>query len=174
MIPTWRSLSLQHVTCIQCGAEVTISGLVRQAVYCVSCRESRRKKSQTAANHKLKTSLKAQSAVAEPLAEASDAMNAIEIADASTLEQLGVERTEFTTSITVSQLPQELPQAQKPQGAAPVKLPRRLLAHRCSCGLCRSCREDQRWNQIFQEKFADPDYYSVRPVRQGSSLGWLG
>jgi hypothetical protein len=30
---------------------------------------------------------------------------------------------------------------------------------RCSCGLCYTCRENARWEQIFQEKFADPTYY---------------
>lgn len=30
---------------------------------------------------------------------------------------------------------------------------------RCSCGVCYTCRENARWEQIFQEKFADPTYY---------------
>jgi hypothetical protein len=44
---------------------------------------------------------------------------------------------------------------------------------RCKCGLCLKCVEEARWERIFQEKFADPDYYKPREPRQGSSLGWL-
>ena len=43
----------------------------------------------------------------------------------------------------------------------------------CKCGICKSCRENRRWEQIFAEKFADPNYYGSQPVRQASSLGWL-
>jgi hypothetical protein len=40
----------------------------------------------------------------------------------------------------------------------------------CRCGTCAECRENLRWERIFQAKFADPDYY-VRPViRCGSPL----
>ncbi len=34
---------------------------------------------------------------------------------------------------------------------------------RCKCGRCRQCIENARWERIFAEKFADPDYYS-RPM----------
>jgi hypothetical protein len=44
---------------------------------------------------------------------------------------------------------------------------------RCLCGSCSTC-QDARWERVFQEKFADPDYYS-RGVesRGGSSLSGL-
>jgi hypothetical protein len=45
---------------------------------------------------------------------------------------------------------------------------------RCQCGVCPACRDAAKWERIFQEKFADPDYYGVRQVRFGSSLSWLG
>jgi hypothetical protein len=45
--------------------------------------------------------------------------------------------------------------------------------HRCRCGQCSSCVEAAKWERIFQEKFADPDYYQQRPTLLGSSLGWL-
>jgi len=45
---------------------------------------------------------------------------------------------------------------------------------RCHCGTCPRCREEQRWERIFNERFADPDYYKNRPTHFGSSLGWLG
>ena len=41
---------------------------------------------------------------------------------------------------------------------------------RCKCGRCRLCL-DAHWNDVFSEKFADPDYYNSRQARLGSSLG---
>ena len=41
---------------------------------------------------------------------------------------------------------------------------------RCRCGHCRQCLDDARWNRIFAEKFADPDYYTRRHVRCSSPL----
>lgn len=43
-------------------------------------------------------------------------------------------------------------------------------SRRCSCGECRSCADNARWEAVFQQKFADPHYYSLREPRQGSSL----
>jgi hypothetical protein len=45
---------------------------------------------------------------------------------------------------------------------------------RCHCGACPRCQEEARWERIFNERFADPDYYKKRPTHFGSSLGWLG
>jgi hypothetical protein len=45
------------------------------------------------------------------------------------------------------------------------------IRRRCRCGVCPRCQENARWERIFQEKFADPYYYS-RPPRQDSSLNW--
>jgi hypothetical protein len=45
---------------------------------------------------------------------------------------------------------------------------------RCHCGVCPRCIEEARWERIFNERFADPDYYKSRPAHFGSSLGWLG
>jgi hypothetical protein len=44
---------------------------------------------------------------------------------------------------------------------------------RCQCGVCQTCQDSARWERIFQEKFADPDYYERRPPHQGSSLSEL-
>jgi hypothetical protein len=44
---------------------------------------------------------------------------------------------------------------------------------RCSCGICPVCVDNARWDEIFNTKFADPDYYKSRPVRSGSSLDWI-
>ena len=35
---------------------------------------------------------------------------------------------------------------------------------------CRTCSDNARWERIFQEKFADPGYYSNPTTRNGSSL----
>ena len=41
----------------------------------------------------------------------------------------------------------------------------------CKCRLCPACVENARWERIFQEKFADPDYYAEGlPMRWESSL----
>jgi hypothetical protein len=32
---------------------------------------------------------------------------------------------------------------------------------RCQCRVCPACLENARWERIFQEKFADPDYYAT-------------
>ena len=42
---------------------------------------------------------------------------------------------------------------------------------RCPRGCaCRMCADNARWERIFQEKFADPSYYSDPATRHGSSL----
>ena len=41
--------------------------------------------------------------------------------------------------------------------STPVKA--RRSAGRCKCGQCRNCLENARWERIFQEKFANADYY---------------
>jgi len=35
----------------------------------------------------------------------------------------------------------------------------RRSSGRCTCGQCRNCQENARWERIFQEKFANSDYY---------------
>ncbi len=41
---------------------------------------------------------------------------------------------------------------------------------RCRCGECAECRENARWERIFAEKFADPDYYTLQVPRAVSPL----
>jgi hypothetical protein len=47
----------------------------------------------------------------------------------------------------------------------------RRSSGRCQCGQCRTCQENARWERIFQEKFANSDYYhhDIR-VRYASPL----
>jgi hypothetical protein len=40
----------------------------------------------------------------------------------------------------------------------------------CTCGSCGRCLDNARWNRIFDEKFADPSYYSRMHIRHRSSL----
>jgi hypothetical protein len=51
-----------------------------------------------------------------------------------------------------------LPPAGKQIFAKPLRSPGR----RCRCGACPVCRENARWESIFQAKFADPTYYGMR------------
>ena len=41
---------------------------------------------------------------------------------------------------------------------------------RCSCGKCLQCKEDARWERIFTEKFADPNYYRHHLTHTSSPL----
>jgi hypothetical protein len=52
-------------------------------------------------------------------------------------------------------------------GKAPTGKHRRVP---CRCGQCRQCVDNVRWERIFAEKFADPDYYTRRVIHIGSSL----
>lgn len=56
----------------------------------------------------------------------------------------------------------------KPSYETPVS---KSVARRCNCGICPTCVDNARWERIFQEKFADPNYYDV-PPRRGSSLAF--
>ena len=49
----------------------------------------------------------------------------------------------------------------------PVNRGRRV---RCKCGQCHQCLENARWERIFAEKFADPNYYTNPVVRCSSPL----
>ena len=59
-----------------------------------------------------------------------------------------------------------------PDRSSAVFYPRRKRSM-CKCGQCKMCIENARWDRIFNEKFADPNYYAPHPYHFGSSLGWL-
>ena len=44
---------------------------------------------------------------------------------------------------------------------------------RCACGSCKFCKENARWERIFNEKFADAKYYAERLPGVGSTLANL-
>lgn len=58
-----------------------------------------------------------------------------------------------------------------PRGAQGVTRPsskgRRI---RCKCGQCQQCLDNERWERIFAEKFADPDYYTRAVTHIASPL----
>lgn len=58
--------------------------------------------------------------------------------------------------------------------AQPLRLPKRVVRGRCSCGVCKVCEENARWEAVFNAKFADPTYYSNRGVRVASPLSDFG
>jgi hypothetical protein len=43
-------------------------------------------------------------------------------------------------------------------------------ARRCTCGTCKQCLENARWERIFKEKFEDPSYYTRRTTSMASPL----
>ena len=51
--------------------------------------------------------------------------------------------------------------------------PHNLRQRTCRCGACAACKENERWERIFQSKFADPDYYVRRVIRHESPLNSL-
>lgn len=62
----------------------------------------------------------------------------------------------------------------RPRATLADPVPTRVSRRRgCTCGICRHCIENARWDKIFNEKFADPNYYRPKPIHVGSSLGWL-
>ena len=51
--------------------------------------------------------------------------------------------------------------------------PKRGSRH-CDCGSCPRCKDNTRWEQIFQEKFFDPKYYrQALHIRYASPLSRL-
>lgn len=73
----------------------------------------------------------------------------------------------FDGLLVISKLPARNPPSRKPLHGS--SAPRTNA--RCTCGNCAVCSENARWERIFQEKFADPTYYSHR-LRVDSTLKW--
>jgi len=60
--------------------------------------------------------------------------------------------------------------AKQLDGSQPERRSSERRRPRCHCGQCRQCLDDARWERIFAEKFADPEYYTRRHVRCTSPL----
>ena len=82
-------------------------------------------------------------------------------------------RVELSDSKEIAALLAAQKQTPRPAAAPRVRLvPRNARRHRCHCGACAACQENARWDRIFNEKFADPNYYKPQPVRHTSSLSY--
>jgi len=81
-------------------------------------------------------------------------------------------RVELSDSKEIAALLAAQKQAQRPQNAQRPRVAARSARRRCHCGGCSTCLENARWDRIFNEKFADPNYYKPQPVRHTSSLSW--
>jgi len=68
--------------------------------------------------------------------------------------------------------PRQRPAKPRLRGGMPTGQWRRAprKSNQCNCGVCAACVENARWDRIFNEKFADPEYYRARPTTLGSSL----
>ena len=90
----------------------------------------------------------------------------MELADPRMIEEL------LATHARISSAKQaRRKRALPPAGTLSARCPK---VKRCHCGVCPRCLEEARWERIFNERFADPNYYKRRPAQFGSSLGWLG
>jgi hypothetical protein len=81
-------------------------------------------------------------------------------------------RVELSDSKEIAALLATQRQTARPQTAQRPRLVPRTARRRCHCGGCSTCQENARWEKIFNEKFADPNYYKPQPVRHTSSLSW--
>lgn len=87
----------------------------------------------------------------------------MELADPRTIEELLAAHERITRG-----------RSTRKKDSQPVKVPAaQARTKRCHCGTCTRCREEARWERIFNERFADPNYYKHRPASFGSSMGWL-
>jgi len=92
----------------------------------------------------------------------------MELADPRMIEEL------LETHARISSARQSRRKRATPLPAANMAATHCPRVKRCRCGTCPRCQEEARWERIFNERFADPDYYKSRPAHFGSSLGWLG
>jgi hypothetical protein len=92
----------------------------------------------------------------------------MELADPRTIEEL------MATHARISGARQPRRKRSMPPSTGSMAASACPRVKRCHCGVCGRCLEEARWERIFNERFADPDYYKMRPTHFGSSLGWLG
>jgi hypothetical protein len=59
------------------------------------------------------------------------------------------------------------------QSASPLPRAIRHRKRNCRCGSCQKCLENARWERVFNEKFADLEYYTGLRISQRSPLAEL-
>jgi hypothetical protein len=79
---------------------------------------------------------------------------------------------EAAEKLVIEDRPQDAESISSSQSAPALLIPQRHCASG-KCGRCWRCLDNARWERIFNEKFADPDYYTATATRNGSSLSWL-
>jgi hypothetical protein len=67
-------------------------------------------------------------------------------------------------------LAEQRPPRRSRLAATPIRASHPTAKRRCQCGSCAFCTENARWDRIFQEKFADPNYYKGAAIRFSSPL----
>jgi len=77
---------------------------------------------------------------------------------------------ELTDPQIIEALLAGLSREKEPKPEPKPQVVRRLNPVRCRCGVCPRCADDAKWETIFNQKFADPNYYKARPVRHCSAL----
>lgn len=92
----------------------------------------------------------------------------MELADPRMIEEL------MATHARISTVRQARKKRSTPPPEMTMEGARAPKVRRCRCGTCQRCVEEARWDRIYNERFADPNYYKNRPTTFGSSLGWLG
>ena len=90
----------------------------------------------------------------------------MELADPRMIEELLATHARISSARQVRKKRCSPPEAEMAASRCP-------KVKRCRCGTCQRCQEEARWDRIFNERFADPNYYKDRPQHFGSSLGWL-
>jgi hypothetical protein len=83
--------------------------------------------------------------------------------------QLGTEQTIQSLLASIEQPARGTRQRTPPVIKSKPVRPYRVSGCTPGC-TCRTCSDNARWERIFQEKFADPSYYSNPTTRNGSSL----
>jgi hypothetical protein len=66
--------------------------------------------------------------------------------------------------------PDERPQPHVAVQPRPPTLTKKRI---CECGTCWTCLDNARWERIYREKFADPDYYTTLALRSRSPFADL-
>jgi hypothetical protein len=81
----------------------------------------------------------------------------------------------FEVKLKPAQAPKPGTASASPGGntSPPVLAVRTKRRQPCKCGECRNCKDNARWERIFNQKFADPTYYNSQQVRHNSSLAGL-
>ena len=97
------------------------------------------------------------------------------------VQRVGDERLPWRGAIPTAAMECDAPQAPKPAEHSVAEPVARVQAKPqaggrrrrrvCQCGNCGTCKDNARWERIFQEKFADPEYY-LQPlhIRYSSPL----